>query len=535
MKGLLLRALTLVAGAAVSVPSLAAGEDCAQLVNLKIASTRVTQAESVAPAWQIPDGVFSRLGGGARATVNVPFCRVSAVIEKEINIEVWLPQDWNQRFEGVGNGGLTGALNYPSMASAVNAHFAVASTDTGHVTERDAFQSDWIAGHPQQVIDFGHRAHHLMAEKAKQIVAAFYGKRASHNYFSGCSSGGWQGLTEAQRYPADYDGILAGAPAINYLGASARGMLLGQAAAKEREGSLDAAASKLLVKAATAKCDAQDGLKDNLISAPFACQFDPQELLCKPGQKEECLSAAQVRRAKRTYGPHSTAAGLKLYPGPTWGTAAFFALAPPPGAPTPAREAPAQSRAPSAAAAGPARAARAEDPLTAMTRAITGKAPSWTPATFDPDKDFPRVLQTLGPILNSTDPNLKAFADHGGKLILYHGGADPGLSPYNTLDYMGSVESKLGKAQVDSFLRAYFAPGMFHCVGGTGPSVFDAMTPLVAWVEHGEAPKEIVATQPGPHGTTVRSRPLCPYPQVARYKGSGSVDEAGSFECQAPQ
>jgi tannase/feruloyl esterase len=147
-------------------------------------------------------------------TVAVPFCRVSLVIEKEIRVEVWLPQEWNQRFEGVGNAGLTGALNYPAMVAALKGHFATASTDTGHVTDHDVFQSDWIEGHAQRVTDFGHRAHHLMALRAKDVVRAYYGRGSSHNYFSGCSSGGWQGLTEAQRYPMDYDGILAGAPAI---------------------------------------------------------------------------------------------------------------------------------------------------------------------------------------------------------------------------------------------------------------------------------------------------------------------------------
>ena len=517
MKHSVLTTLALAVVAAAPVATRAAGNTaCERLVHLKLVGARVTKAESItpAPAWPVPDSLFSRLAGGLKITVNVPFCRVSAVLDKEINVEVWLPQDWNQRFQGVGNGGLSGSLNYPAMAAAVNSHFAAASTDTGHLTDRDVFQSDWIDGHPQRVIDFGHRAHHLLAEKAKQIVAGFYGKPAAHNYFSGCSSGGWQGLTEAQRYPADYDGILAGAPAINYLGAASRGMLLGQAAAKEPEGNLDAAASQLLVQASTAKCDAQDGLKDGLISEPLQCKFDPAELLCKSGQTQGCLTAAQVRRARLTYGPHTSVGGLKLYPGPTWGTPAFFALGPGP-----------------APAAAPA-AAPPQDPLTAMTHALTGNAPSWTPLTFDPDKNWPQLLHDLGPDLNSTDPNLKAFAAHGGKLILYHGWSDPGLSPYNTLDYLESVRVSVGKSKVDSFVRTYMAPGMFHCFGGTGPSVFDAMTPLVSWVEQGIAPTEIVATQPGPGGAVVRTRPLCPYPQVARYKGSGRAEDAASFECR---
>ena len=286
-----------------SVAAAADPADCAKLSQLKLPDTRIEGAEAISgtPPWPLPEGVFTRLSPGPRMTVAVPFCRVRLVIEKEIRVEVWLPQDWNQRFEGVGTAGLTGALNYPAMAAALKARFATASTDTGHVTDRDVFQSDWIEGHAQRVIDFGHRAHHLMALRAKDVVKAYYGRGSSHNYFSGCSSGGWQGLTEAQRYPMDYDGILAGAPAINYLGATTRGMLLAQAAAAHPEGNLDAAASKLLVDAAVARCDADDGLKDGLISAPLRCRFDPAQLQCKEGQTRECLTPAQVERAKLTY------------------------------------------------------------------------------------------------------------------------------------------------------------------------------------------------------------------------------------------
>ncbi len=519
MTRLSLTAFAVLAGAMTFSANAAEGNACEPLSQLKLADTRIIKAEMITPApkWRVPDSLFTRLAG-IPFTVTVPFCRVSAVIEKEINVEVWLPKNWNDRFQGVGNAGLTGSLNYPAMAAAVNLQFATASTDTGHVTDQNVFQSDWIEGHPQRVIDFGSRAHHLMAERAKEIVAAFYGKRATYNYYSGCSSGGWQGLTEAQKYPADYDGIVAGAPAINYLGATTRGMLLAQMAEKEPQGNLDAAASQLLVQAATAKCDAQDGVQDSLISDPINCKFDPAELQCKAGQTQGCLSAAQVRRAKSTYGPLSSPGGLKLYPGSTWGSPSFFALPPTPST-TPA---------PAAPPAPP------QDPLAAMVQAITGKAPSWTPLTFDADKDLAPLAHDLGPILNSMDANLKPFKDHGGKLILYHGGADPGLSPYNTLNYVGSVTGKLGKTAVDAFVRTYLAPGMGHCFGGTGPSVFDTMTPLIAWVEHGEAPREIIATQPAPDGSVVRSRPLCPYPQVARYKGSGRVQDAQNFECRAP-
>jgi len=488
---------------------------CERLMQLHPKDTRITLAQSIVPAptWEAPTSLFSALAGG-HVLVSVPLCRVTAVIEHEIGIEVWLPQNWNGRFEGVGNGGLTGAINYPSMATALSAGFATASTDTGHITDKDVFQSDWIAGHRQRVIDFTYRAHHLLAERAKDIITAFYSRPPKHNYFSGCSSGGWEGLTEAQRYPTDYDGIIAGAPAINYVGATTRGMVLQQWAAKNPQGNLDGAVSRIMEQAAVARCDAQDGLEDGLVSDPLSCHFDPAELACKAGQTSGCLNPDQIERARRTFGPLRSPGGLKLYPGPTWGSPAFFGL---PG-----------TRRPAPASAPP------ENPLIAMAEALTGSKVSWTPETFDPDRDLVPLSKAVGADINSMNPDLKAFQARGGKLILYHGGADPGLSPYNTIDYLESVEQRLGKSRVASFVRLYLVPGMGHCGGGTGPNVFDSMTPLEHWTEHGDAPREIVASRPATGSAAARSRPLCPYPQLAHYRGAGSIDEAVNFECKSP-
>jgi feruloyl esterase len=270
MKRLSLALLALGAGQTAFAQSASGPSSCERLADLNLPDTRITFAESIAPSpdWRLPDSLFTRFPGFGPPAVQVPFCRVAAVIETEINVEVWLPHNWNDRFQGVGNGGLSGALNYPSMAGAVANGYATASTDTGHVTDRDFFQADWIAGHPQRVVDFGHRAHHLMAERAKQIVAAFYGRPARRAYYTGCSSGGWQGLTEAQKYPDDYDDILAGAPAINYVGIDTRAMWMRQLAAKEPEGALDARASALLMTAAVAKCDALGRSHSTAVSAP---------------------------------------------------------------------------------------------------------------------------------------------------------------------------------------------------------------------------------------------------------------------------
>jgi feruloyl esterase len=486
----------------------AAAGSCEALTNLQLPDTRVQVAESITPnpEWQLPKNVWTGPVTvalyGKLPTVKVPFCRIALVIEKEINVEVWMPRDWNGMFQGVGNGGLTGGVNYPAMAVALERGFATASTDTGHVTEGH-FDTDWIPGHPERVVNFGQRAHHLMAETAKKVVAKYYEKPSKYALYNGCSSGGWQGLTEAQKYPGDYDGIVAGAPANNSVRMSASGILSQQMLRKEPAGAFSAEANQLLVKAAIAKCDALDGLPDGLIDDPRKCKFDPAELQCKGGATTGCLTPAQVKRAEALYGPaKTTPGGLKLYPGMAIGT--------PPETPLPGA-----------------------DPGKPAIMLMMQPLPDWTIDTFDPDKHIPQMDKQLDADLGATQTDLSAFFKRGGKLILYHGWADQILSPYNTIDYYEDVRKTVGAKMTDVSARLFMAPGMAHCVGGTGPNVFDAVDAMVNWVEHGKSAEQILATHVTA-GKVDRSRPLCAYPKVAKYKGSGSIDDAANFTCVAP-
>jgi feruloyl esterase len=485
-----------------------AGE-CEKLKGLQLPNTRITAVEAITPhpVWSYPPSLFTTFMGklGAPTATDKPFCRVVGVIEKEINFEVWLPAQWNGKFEGVGNGGFAGAINYPAMGEALQHGYATASTDTGHKTS-GFFEYEWIEGHPDRVANFGYRAHHLMAQAGKRIVAAFYRKPAQRAYYAGCSSGGWQGLTEAQRYPQDYDGIVAGAPAINFVRLQSRGIITAQLLEKNPQGALTRELQRMLIDAAVAKCDAKDGVKDGVIDDPRQCDFDPAELQCKTGDTQKCLTPAQVSMARTLYGPMKSRGGLKLYPGPAYGAAPMADL-PPSDAPT------------------------SKTGQVAMPLMLKHK-PSWDATSFDPDRDIPPLEQELGPMLDSTNPDLRGFQAHGGKLILYHGWADSLLSPYNTLDYYDSVVAKLGQKDTDGFVRLFMVPGMEHCGGGPGPSVFDAVESLDQWVEHGVAPEHINAAHLSA-GKVDRTRPLCRYPQVARYKGSGSTDEAGNFACQS--
>lgn len=477
-------------------------QNCAGLKNLKLENVTITKAEAVGPGWTPPKSLFAQ----PDPTAKTSFCRVALAIESEIKVEVWLPDVWNGRFEGVGNGGLTGALNYPGMAEAVRAGFATASTDTGHVTVKGFFDIDWVAGHPERVENFAHRGHHLMAVSAKAIIAAYYGKAPTKNYYSGCSSGGWQGLTEAQRYPEDYDGIVAGAPANNFTRLQSGAFVQAWRSRKNPKGDISPPKLLNLAKAMVAQCDAADGVKDGIITDPRQCKFDFAKIQCKDKEGPDCLTKAQIERAKTLYGPQTTSKGLKLYPGQALGVVSFFGIASQPN----------------------------HDPIndTMMIAALKQK-PKWTTATFDPDRDIPAMDKELGPILNSTNPDLTAFAAHGGKLLLYHGWADNLLSPYNTLDYFAAVQKKTPGA--DGFVRLFMIPFMGHCDGGDGPNAFDSTAAIVNWVEKNEAPETLRAWHTNQDGSIGMTRPLCAEPKVAVYKGSGSTNEAANFICKLPK
>lgn len=501
---------SLLAVVACAVPA-AAQTPCDQLTRLALPDVTITSAVLVSA------GPFALPGGrGAAASPIMPsFCRVAGLVKPEVKFEVWLPANWNRKFLMVGNGGLAGTISYTAMVAPLQRGYATASTDTGHTADNDGH---WAEGHMERVIDYAHRGVHVTTQAGKAIVQAFYGVEAQHSYFSGCSNGGQEAMSEVQRYPNDYDGVIAGDPA-NYpthlfMGAH---LWITQALQNDPGGYLPASKLPALGAAVYTACDALDGMKDGIIGDPRKCHFDPSALLCKSGDAPDCLTAPQVATVKKIYQGGRTSGGQQIFPGIL-----------------PGGEAGQGGWSTWITGTGPGRGSHSTLGMP-FFRYIVFEDPNWdfrsfrfdkTPG-FDSDVDF--TDDKLGAIFNNMNPDLSAFRAHGGKLIQYHGWADPDISPLNSINYFESVQTKIG--DTESFYRLYMVPGMFHCGGGPGPNTFDMITALEQWAEHGKAPDRIVAT-----GGAVkdRTRPLCPFPQEAKWKGSGSTDQEANFICALP-
>lgn len=477
--------------------------DCEALAQLKLTETRIIAATKITPPpeWPLPESLFTQLPWETLKSMPVSFCRVEAVIEKEMRIEVWLPDNWNGKYMGVGNGAFMGAIHYPDLARAVLRGYAGASTDTGHVSAH-IFDSDWMKGDPERLPNFIHRAHHLMAVVSKQIIRTYYGKAPVYSYFKGCSTGGQEGLTEAEQYPNDYLGIIAGAPANNLILLQLRGIWEAQVNMKKPDSVLTTEQKDLIADAAVISCDAGDGVEDGVISDPVHCGFDPAVLACKDGVNGVCLTQAQVETARSSYGRVTSQGGLALYAGPAPGASL--------------------NRLPFAP----------ENNLYDL--ALFKLLPEWEGKdvlSFDFDQDLPPIQNRLDDVLNVLSLDFSAFRKRGGKLLIYQGWKDNGISPYNTIDYVDKVKDVMEMQNVDDFLRLFMAPGMEHCRAGPGPNEFDTITPLEQWVEQGRAPDSIIAVH-RTDGQVDRSRPLCVYPQREHYKGSGDTDAAENFECK---
>jgi feruloyl esterase len=448
-------------------------------------------------------------------------CRVSVMVQPEINIEVNLPADWNGRFYMFGNGGLAGEpfdtpARVQNRAQGLKAGFAPAATDTGHTA---AEPIGTFAQNRQKLLDFAFRSLHVTAETGKLLVRAYYGDSPAKSYFDGCSQGGRQALILAQRFPADFDGILAGAPALDYVGSQvARAYWLqGLAASPIAPSKL-----KLVADSVYAKCDAKDGLKDGLIDDPRRCDFHPAQDLprCAEGiNSANCFRPGEIASIERIYGDVMNQ-GRRFFPG--WPAGAEVAGAN------------GQSgwigEALNAPDGQPGAWQRYTDPFLRFM-AFPEKDPASSLAGFDIDRD-PQRLSALRQILDATDPDLSAFRQRNGKLLMYFGWADPQLNPLMGVEYYEKVTERMGPSTSD-FARLFMVPGMFHCGGGVGTDIFDAATPLLNWVETGKVPDRIAASRVV-DSQVVRTRPLCPYPQVARYKGAGSIDDAASFSCVKP-
>lgn len=471
----------------------AATRTCESLKSLNLPNTTITLAKAVASR-EVP-----------------AFCRVAATLtpssDSDIRIEVWLPlEGWNGKYRAVGNGGWAGSLSYEGMSDALRSGYATSSTDTGHTG--NGGDASFALGHPEKLIDFAYRSVHEMALKAKAIIETFYGTPARYSYSYGCSTGGRQGLEEAQRFPDDFDGIVADAPAINQTRLNVSYLWVAQATLKDPASYIPASKYPMIHQAVLQACDARDGLTDGVLDDPTRCRFDPVVLRCSGLDAPTCLTAPQVEAATKIYaGPKNPRTLQPLASGLEPGSELLWA----------------------ALAAGPA----AQPIGDSYFKFVVFKDPTWDFRAIDFDRDVARADQLDNGLLAATEPDLTAFAARGGKLMLVHGWSDQFIGPRNTISYYQSVVEKMGAARAADVVRLFMVPGMGHCGGGEGPNAFDPFTPVERWVERGTRPDQMIATRVT-RGKVDRARPLCAYPLVARYKGTGSTDDAVSFACVDP-
>ncbi len=492
----------------------AAAASCDSLTKLSIPHVTITSAQAIAagafepPA--SPGGRGKAKGGGANPYAKLPaFCRVVAVSrptsDSEINIEVWLPTGsaWNGSFEANGNGGWTGSISSTTLAEGVGRGYAAAMTDTGH----QGGSASFALHHPEKLIDFGYRSIHEMAAVGKAATKAYYESDARHSFFNGCSAGGRQGLKAAQVYPNDFDGVVAGSPGLMWTGRSSQAIWIAQATHEEEGAMIPRDKFAMVHEAALASCDAIDGVKDGIMEDPTKCKWDPASIQCKGAEAANCLTAAQVATARRIYSDVTNPRTGKVYfPGHERGSELGWNTM---------------------AGANPF------GPGVDLFKYVVFEDENWDYKTLNWDSDMEKTLQK-GAATNALDPNLKPFFANGGKIIQYHGWSDPQISPRSSVMYFDSmVKANGGLDKVEENYRLFMVPGMAHCGGGEGTSTFDMLTALEEWVYDDAAPARIEASRER-NGKVDRTRPLCPYPQVAKYKGSGSTDESANFACAMP-
>jgi len=505
---------------------------CSALAGLRLADTRIVSAALV-PA-KASETTIAGETPGYRS-----FCRVVARVrsapDSDIGVEIWLPAEgWAGVFHGNGNGGFAGVLagGYSGMVDGLRRGFATATTDAG-TAPASPLEGDALIDHPRKWRDWGRLSTHVMTTTGKAITKAFYGRDAKRSYYTGCSTGGQQGLIESLYYPDDYDGILVGAPVINRTWGHAA-VLWDYAAAHRTPGSpLSDAKLKLLNKAAIATCWRQGhGLAgDPFVSDPLSCAFDPAVLKCSGAASDACLTESEVATARAFYSGPTDRDGKARYfgwlPGSEMpGTFGWSFLQTPIGD---------------------------QPPFAALFKWVFGA--DWNWKAFDFDRDMPAVDARLGPIVNdATRGSLAAFAARGGKLIIYHGLADTLVAPAQSIAFYERQAAQFGDAHdlADS-ARLFLAPGMMHCGGGTGPDAFNAtlgipppppsddprhdiFSALIAWADRGQAPDRIVATKfaSANPGKIEMQRPLCAFPKKAVYRGWGSTASASNFFCAPP-
>ena len=498
-------AITLAAGSAQAATS------CEDLAKTALPHTQVTSATLVAAGkFTPPAGPGAGNPNNNKVYATLPaFCRIQATSKptptSDIKLEIWLPAEkWNGRLEALGNGGFSPNIMLNNLAQAVAQGYAAVGNNTG----QDTGNADFSIGHPERIPDWGSRAVHESVVNGKALAQAHYGMKPAYAYWNSCSTGGRQGLVAAEYYPDDFDGLAVGDPANPMTRLQANSIYINLALNKDAESFITQEKWAAIAKVVMEQCDAKDGLKDGLINNPMACNFKVETLQCKGEDKVSCLTAPQIVAYRKILtGSVNPRTGEHLYPGYPFGTEML---------------------------PGPV-AGKNPDNSAPATFKMLFQDKDWDFHTFDFDKDTARAAKLGNDTIDAVDEKklAKLFA-HGGKLFMYHGWVDPAISPLISVDYYTkAVAANGGKAKADQSIRLFLVPGMAHCGGGYGPNTFDKMEVISNWVEKGQAPDRIIASRVE-NDKVVRTRPLCPYPQVSKYKGAGSVDDAANFACVAP-
>jgi feruloyl esterase len=466
---------------------------------------------------QLPD---VRITGASAQATPAPLCKLDGVIGKEVNFTLWLPEAWNGKFIMGGQGGFAGTVDsQPLQMGVLQRGYALAGTDTGHVVQGGGTDGSWAMGDLERVVNYAHGAIHSVTEVSKAVIRTRYGRVADRSYFVGCSNGGREALMSAQRYPNDFDGIVAGAPALDFQGAMATFLTVTRKMYPDPkrldEPVLNKPARDLLAAKVLEKCDSQDGLKDGVLSKPLSCDFDVRTLACKKGKSDGCLTEAQVDAVQTIrngpmlngkpfhvgfpYGGESNEAGwgrwlagkkdgiAKDVPSAGYGFSLDF------------------------------------------MRYFVKQDPTWSYTSFTPAAlvSFPKEMSALQKTISANDPDLSAFRSKGGKLLMYHGWADSALSPNMSIRYVDSVYAHDASAKND--VRLFLLPGVLHCGGGPGPDRFDSVDLLDKWISGAPAPEEAIASF-----ASGGSRKVCAYPKVQVFNGAGDGKSPEQFSCKAP-
>lgn len=518
----------------------ASNESCERLARLEIPNANVTMAKAIpAGTFVGPPQAFTGIDLAAFYKKLPAFCRIVAqarpTADSNIAVEVWMPlEGWNRKLQGLGNGGFAGLIDYFELGAAIGKGYAATATDAGHIGS--PIDATWALGHPEKIIDFGHRGIHEMTRVAKLAVQQFYSSAPAHSYFAGCSDGGREALMEAQRYPGDYDGILAGAPANYWTGLLSTAVVDTQALTATPASFIPQAKIPAIANAVVAACDEHDNVRDGILNDPRQCKFDPASVQCKQGEdSDKCLTEPQVTALKKIYAGLHDDHGRTIFPGYLpgaeegeggWGT---WITGP-----------------------APARSFMAYFGIGYFSNMVYDKK-DWDYNSFTLQSGIQTAKVKTASALDAVNPDLAAFRARGGKLILYHGWNDPAIPAINTVNYYEDVVGSQGQTGTESFARLYMMPGVQHCGGGPGPDSFgqsaswmsvdpqhNVRIALENWVEKGTAPGRMIATKSADansqnSSTPAMTRPLCPYPQSAKYKGKGDQNSAENFDCVNPK